>query len=164
MQLGDLDCWDRAGPQVNQAGWCRTRIDAPDSFSPSFTGFIVRRVRHSVDEVQSLLELWGNAVDSMRMNVRSDVSEDPLQAAITRLDGAMSRVEGLAGHLRARAERAELEAAQSRDADDDRSRLAAALDEAQGREAALHQAAQEASDALDRAIGDLRLMMQEEAE
>ncbi|WP_203293850.1 DUF4164 family protein [Maricaulis parjimensis] len=98
------------------------------------------------------------------MNVRSDVTEDPLQAAISRLDGAMSRVEGLAGQLRARAERAELEAAQSRDADDDRSRLAAALDEAQGREAALQEAAQDASDALDRAIGDLRLMMEAEAD
>lgn len=117
-----------------------------------------------MDEVERLLELWGNAVDSMRMNVRSDVSEDPLQAAISRLDGALSRVEGVAGQLRARAERAELEAAQSRDADDDRSRLAAALDEVQGRETALHEAAQEASDALDRAIRELRVMMQEEAE
>ena len=58
-------------------------------------------------------------------------------------------------------ERAEQEAAQSRDADDDRARLAAALDEAQGRESALQAAAQDASDALDRAIEEIRVMIAE---
>ena len=96
------------------------------------------------------------------MNVRPDVPNDPLRDAVARLDGAMSRVERVAGRMRARVERAEAAADQARNADDDRARLAEALDLARGREAALHAAAQDASDALDRAIAELRLHVGEE--
>lgn len=96
------------------------------------------------------------------MNVRSELPPDPLQEAVARLDGAMTRVERVAGRMRARVERAETAADQARNADDDRARLAEALDEARGREAALHQAAQDASDALDRAIEELRILAAEE--
>jgi uncharacterized membrane protein YccC len=96
------------------------------------------------------------------MNVRPEVPDSPIDAAVARLDGAMARVERVAGRMRARVERAEAEADQSRNADDDRARLAEALDVARGREAALQDAAQEASDALDRAIGELRAIAGEE--
>jgi len=95
------------------------------------------------------------------MNVRPDVPNDPLRDAVARLDGAMSRVERVAGRMRARVERAEAAADQARNADDDRARLAEELDLARGREAALHTAAQDASDALDRAIAELRLHVSE---
>jgi ABC-type transporter Mla subunit MlaD len=97
------------------------------------------------------------------MNVRSELPSDPLQEAVARLDGAMTRVERVAGRMRARVERAETAADQARNADDDRARLAEALDVSRGREAALHQAAQEASDALDRAIEELRTLAADEA-
>jgi ABC-type transporter Mla subunit MlaD len=96
------------------------------------------------------------------MNVRPDVPEDPLKDAVARLDGAMSRVERVAGRMRARVERAEAAVDLARNADDDRARLAEALDLARGREAALQDAAQNASEALDRAISELRRMAGEE--
>jgi hypothetical protein len=96
------------------------------------------------------------------MNMRPDASEDPLIAAVQRLDGAMTRIEGVTARLRARADSAEMAAMEARDADADRARLAEALDESRDREACLQVAAQEASDALDRAIDDLRLVVDEE--
>lgn len=96
------------------------------------------------------------------MNVRPEVPADPLKDAVARLDGAMSRVERVTGRMRARVEHAEAAVDQARNADDDRARLAEALDLARGREAALHEAAQDASEALDRAIAELRHMASEE--
>lgn len=98
----------------------------------------------------------------MRMNVRTDASEDPLKAAAERLNGAMARIELVTSRLRARAEHAEAAASDVHNADDDRSRLAEALDAARGREAELQIVAQDAAEALDRAIVDLRVMMDEE--
>ena len=92
------------------------------------------------------------------MNVRSDVPPDPLKTAVARLDGAMTRVESVARRMRQRVEQAESSAEEARNADVDRARLAEALDAARGREAALQEAAEAASDALDRAITDLRDM------
>jgi len=96
------------------------------------------------------------------MDVRPDETEDPLTVAVQRLDGAMTRIEGVTARLRARASEAEIAALAARDADVDRARLAEALDESRDRETCLQVAAQEASDALDRAIDDLRLVVDEE--
>jgi hypothetical protein len=96
------------------------------------------------------------------MNVRAGAIDDPLLAAVERLDGAMSRIEGLTTRLRARAERAESDVDEARNSDVDRARLAEALDAARGRESDLQLAAQGASDALDQAIGELRDMMAQE--
>ncbi len=90
------------------------------------------------------------------MNVRSDMPEDALEVVVARLDRAMGRVESVARTMRARVRKAEAAAVEARDADVDRANLAEALDEARGREAALQEAAQAASDALDGAITDLR--------
>ena len=109
-----------------------------------------------------MLELCADATDSVAMSSPEDASQDPLAHAAARLDGAMARVERLAARLRARAEAAEAAAADARNADTDRALLAEALDAARSREAALSDAAQSASDALDRAIGDLREWAQEE--
>lgn len=96
------------------------------------------------------------------MSVRSDSSADPLAAAVRRLDVAMTRIEEVTARLRARAQNAEMATTEARDANADRALLAEALDGARGREAVLQMAAQEASDALDRAIEDLRLVVGEE--
>ncbi|WP_417467325.1 DUF4164 family protein [Maricaulis sp.] len=95
------------------------------------------------------------------MTERPNSADDPLLAAVTRLNGALARIEGQTKKLRGRVERAESAAIGARDADDDRARLADALDTARAREQALQQVAQETSDALDRAIGELRLYMDE---
>ena len=96
------------------------------------------------------------------MNVRPDMPEDALEAVIARLDGAMTRVEGAARSMRTRVKRAELAAIEARDSDVDRAHLAEALDQARGREAALQEAAQFASDTLDGAIAELRDLLLEE--
>ncbi|WP_291841573.1 DUF4164 family protein [Maricaulis sp.] len=88
--------------------------------------------------------------------MRSDMPEDALEVVVARLDRAMGRVESVARTMRARVRKAEAAAVEARDADVDRANLAEALDEARGREAALQEAAQAASDALDGAITDLR--------
>jgi Domain of unknown function (DUF4164) len=95
------------------------------------------------------------------MNVRPDTPHDALEAVIARLDTAMGFVEDVARSMRTRVQRAEMAAMEARDADVDRANLAEALDGARGREAALQEAAQAASDALDTAIADLRDLMVE---
>ena len=95
------------------------------------------------------------------MNVRSDMPDDALGAVVARLDRAMGRVEGVARAMSIRGRQAEAAAIEARDADVDRAKLAEALDEARGREAALQDAAQAASDALDTAIADLRGLLSE---
>jgi Domain of unknown function (DUF4164) len=114
------------------------------------------------DKVDQELELCRDTVESQRMNVRPDMPEDALEAVIARLDGAMTRVEGAARSMRTRVKRAELAAIEARDADVDRAHLAEALDQARGREAALQEAAQFASDTLDGAIAELRDLLLEE--
>ena len=116
----------------------------------------------SRENLHHLLELFRNTADSTLMNVRSETHDDTLRAAIKRLDGAMSRVEGVTSQLRNRAEAAEKIAAQALEVDVDRARLAEALDAARGKEAVMQVAAQEASDTLERAIEDLRLVVDEE--
>ncbi|WP_339739634.1 DUF4164 family protein [uncultured Maricaulis sp.] len=96
------------------------------------------------------------------MTSQANSADDPLLAAVTRLNGALARIEGQTKKLRGRVERAESAAIGARDSDDDRARLADALDTAKAREQALQQVAQETSDALDRAIGELRLYVDEE--
>ena len=98
----------------------------------------------------------------MSMNVSSDAPVDPVVIAAKRLDGAMSRIEALTVQLRSRAEKAASSSEDARNFDDDRARLAQALDAARGREEVLQVAAQEASEALDRAIEDLRLAVDED--
>lgn len=82
--------------------------------------------------------------------------DDPLDDALTRFDSALERVEKVMARLRSKADAA-LSASEEMGAyDADRARLADALDEARAREAALVDAAEEASMALDGAIRDLR--------
>ena len=114
------------------------------------------------DKVDQELELCRDTVESQRMNVRPDMPEDALEAVIARLDGAMTRVEGAARSMRTRVKRAELAAIEARDADVDRAHLAEALDQARGRETALQEAAQFASDTLDGAMAELRDLLLEE--
>lgn len=85
-----------------------------------------------------------------------ETETDPLDAAISRFDSALERVEKMTARLRSKADAA-LNASEEMGAYDvDRARLADALDEARAREAALVEAAEEASMALDGAIRDLR--------
>ncbi len=98
----------------------------------------------------------------MRMNNARSPDHDTLVLALSRFDGAMTRVEGLAAKLVDRVERAENAIGDSADADLDRARLAEALDHAKSREADLQMAAQEAAAALDMAIDDLRTLVTEE--
>lgn len=88
--------------------------------------------------------------------------DDPVAAAAVRLDRAVSRVSRRLDDLNARLVQAEADAAAARDSDVDRARLAAALDEARANEAALAQAAQDAGDALDAAMVDLRAVLDAE--
>lgn len=98
----------------------------------------------------------------MSMDDARSPHNDTLVMALSRFDGAMTRVEGLASKLVDRVERAESAIGDSADADMDRARLAEALDHAKSREADLQMAAEEAAQALDLAIEDLRTMVAEE--
>lgn len=92
----------------------------------------------------------------LRAMTNSESESDPLDAALTRFDSALERVEKMTARLRSKADAA-LNATEEMGAyDADRARLADALDEARAREAALVEAAEEASMALDGAIRDLR--------
>ena len=132
------------------------------SISPLFTAMKRPELNAAGDKVDQELELCRDTVESQRMNVRPDMPEDALEAVIARLDGAMTRVEGAARSMRTRVKRAELAAIEARDADVDRAHLAEALDQARGRETALQEAAQFASDRLDGAIAELRDLLLEE--
>jgi Domain of unknown function (DUF4164) len=132
------------------------------SIWPLFTDMKRPELNAAGDKVDQELELCRDTVESHRMNVRPDMPEDALEAVIARLDGAMTRVEGAARAMRTRVKRAELAAIEVRDADADRAHLAETLDQARGREAALQEAAQFASDTLDGAIAELRDLLLEE--
>lgn len=77
-------------------------------------------------------------------------STDPMAQAIARLDRALSQVENRLHRLQATAR-------DSGDADADRARLAEELDKARASEAAMAEAAEDASRALGEAIGELRV-------
>lgn len=79
----------------------------------------------------------------------TEPTPDPVTEATERLSRALSRVEIAVGRLRDRV-------TSEGHSDTDRARLAEALDEAQAREDAITAAANEASEALARAIADLR--------
>lgn len=79
----------------------------------------------------------------------TEPATDPVTEATERLSRALSRVEIAVGRLRDRV-------TSEGHSDTDRARLAEALDEAQAREEAIAAAAAEASEALARAIADLR--------
>jgi len=76
-------------------------------------------------------------------------STDPMAQAIARLDRALSQVENRLHHLQACAR-------ESGDSDADRARLAEELDKARASEAAMAEAADDASRALGEAIRELR--------
>lgn len=108
------------------------------------------------------LELLCDAVDFMSMDDARSPDQDTLVIALSRFDGAMTRVESLASKLVDRVERAEMEIGASAGADLDRARLAEALDMSKSREAELQGAAEEAAAALDAAIEDLRMIVTED--
>jgi len=93
------------------------------------------------------------------MNVRPEITEDPVVEAVKRLDGAMSRIERVTTRLQSRVTRAEAALNDGVDADIDRARLAEALDAAKSREDELAAAAKDAADVLDAAIEELRVHM-----
>lgn len=86
----------------------------------------------------------------------TETGDDPLDAALARFDTALERVEKMTSRLRSKADAAKSASEEMGAYDADRARLADALDEARAREAALVEAAEEASTALDGAIRDLR--------
>jgi len=130
---------------------------------PFFIGMNRSGVKVTGDKVDEELELSRDTADSQRMNVRSDMPEDALEVVIARLDKAMGRVEDVARSMRNRVHKAEAAASEARDADVERANPPEAPEQAPGREAALQEAAQMASDTLDVAIADLRDLMAEEA-
>ena len=77
--------------------------------------------------------------------------ETAVEAAARRLERAASVLEGRLGQLTARAD-----VAAGGAFDDDRTRLAEALDQSHSRERELREAGQEASQALGRAIAEIR--------
>lgn len=105
------------------------------------------------------LELFADAVEHEYMNVRPEITEDPVVEAVKRLDGAMSRIERVTTRLQSRVTRAEAALNDGVDADIDRARLAEALDAAKSREDELAAAAKDAADVLDAAIEELRVHM-----
>ncbi|WP_306017354.1 DUF4164 family protein [Oceanicaulis sp. MMSF_3324] len=86
-------------------------------------------------------------------------ADDPLADAVARLDRAVSRVGSRLEdyQLRLNAAAGDVEAAH--ELDNDRARLAAALDEARAREEELQSAAEEATQALDDAMADLQTLL-----
>lgn len=95
---------------------------------------------------------------------QSAASDDPLAAAVERLERACARVGARLDELTRRCEAAEGEALASRDSDADRARLAEALDDARAREAELESAAREADAALAAAMGEIAGLLGEDAE
>lgn len=76
-------------------------------------------------------------------------NKNPMAAAIARLDRAITQVESRLNRLQAAAR-------ESGDADSDRARLADELDRARASEAAMAEAAEDASKALGEALEELR--------
>jgi DNA repair exonuclease SbcCD ATPase subunit len=83
-------------------------------------------------------------------------ADDPLDAAAARLTAAIAKVERRMADLAGRISMAEADARAARGSDEDRSRLADQLDAARAREAELSAAAEDAGEALDQAMAELR--------
>ena len=86
-------------------------------------------------------------------------TEDPLARASDRLDQAVQSVSRRIQTLEAQLSDAQHTVVATRDSDEDRAKLAASLDEARAREAELNDAVQQATEALDDAMGDIRAVL-----
>ena len=93
----------------------------------------------------------------------SSAEADPLDAAAARLKAACERVAARVRRLEAEAEEASAGVQVAQNSDEDRARLAEALDAAHAREAALEESAREASEAMGEAIAALRALDSEPA-
>lgn len=82
-------------------------------------------------------------------------SDDPIERAAKRLEKAVMRLESRLSRLNGEADAGGL-------FDEDRSRLAAELDAARGRERELAEAGEQASKALARAIAEIRAALSEQ--
>jgi len=87
------------------------------------------------------------------------VADDPLTLASGRLEQALTRVGAYLDRCRSRLDAAAGEVESARGLDEDRARLAGALDEARAREAQLQAAAEDVSDALDAAMADRQALL-----
>ena len=85
--------------------------------------------------------------------------DDALEAAEARLERACAGVAARLRDLSVRIDAAEAGVRAARESDADRARLAEALDEARAREQELGAAAADASEALEAAMADLRLIL-----
>jgi len=86
-------------------------------------------------------------------------ADDPLTLAAERLDRAVARVGARLDEYQLRLNAAAGDVEAARDLDDDRARLAGALDQAHAREAELQRAAEETAQALDLAMVDLQALL-----
>ncbi|WP_440958859.1 DUF4164 family protein [Oceanicaulis sp. LC35] len=91
-------------------------------------------------------------------------ADDPLADAVARLDRAVSRVGARLEDYQLRLSAAAGDVEAAHELDNDRARLAAALDEARAREDDLQGAAEEAAQALDDAMADLKALLAEEGD
>ena len=82
-------------------------------------------------------------------------SPDPFDDAIERLNAAVERVGQRMSRLTHRLDQAQADLGSVGDRDEDRARLAEALDQARAREAELLEAAQDTSEALGEAIEEI---------
>ena len=86
-------------------------------------------------------------------------ADDPLTLATERLDRAVARVGARLDEYQLRLNAAAGDVEAAHELDNDRARLAAALDEARAREEELQSAAEEATQALDDALADLQTLL-----
>ena len=89
----------------------------------------------------------------------TSAADDPLADAVARLDRAVSRVGARLEDFQLRLSAAAGDVEAAHELDNDRARLAAALDEARAREDELQGVAQEAAQALDDAMADLQALL-----
>lgn len=89
-------------------------------------------------------------------------ADDPLADAVARLDRAVSRVGARLEDYQLRLSAAAGDVEAAHELDNDRARLAAALDEARAREDELQGAAEEAAQTLDEAMADLKALLSED--
>lgn len=104
------------------------------------------------------LELFALKADFKSMSASdtpSPADEDPIEEAATALSDAIGRLSVRMNTLKRRVHDARRDADASYDTDEDRARLAAALDAARAREAELEEAVETAAQAVDAAIAEL---------
>ncbi len=85
----------------------------------------------------------------------SPVEDDPIEEAAAALSAAIERIGVRVNTLKRRASDAEADVDASHGTDEDRARLAAALDAARAREAELEAAVETAAQAVDAALSEL---------